>query len=1068
MSFVHLHLHSHYSLLDGMSKVDDIIARAKELNMDSIAITDHGNMYAAIEFYKKAKKAGIKPIIGCELYLAMRTMYDKEAQKDSDYFHLLVFAKNITGYRNLIKLVSLAHLEGFYYKPRIDKTVLREHRDGLIALSGCLTGEIPRALLNKRYDLARRLVQEYLDIFSKENFYLELQHHPEIPEQIMVNEEIKKLAKEFNLRAILTCDSHYPRPEDRDAHDVFLSIQTKSLVDDKERMSMKNADFSIKDPQVIWDDIKNDPDLVLAFQNTSRFAEKCNLELELGTPIFPQFAVPEGETPEGYLRKLVWQGAERKYKEITTEIKQRMEYELNIIINKGFSDYFLIVYDFVHWAREQGILVGTRGSAAGSVVVYALDITDLDPIQYNLIFERFLNPERKMLPDIDIDIADNRRNEVIHYIEDKYGHDRVAQIVTFGIMKARLAVRDVARALGLPYSIGDQISKLIPFNATLDEALAHVSELKDLYDTNPDAKTVMDYAKRFEGVVRHASTHAAGVVIAPGPLTDYTPLQYAARDDSSICTQYDMYAVEDIGLIKIDLLGLANLTVLKNAERIVRKIADSEFDILQVQDGDRATYELLARAETIGIFQLESSGMRRYLKELKPTIFEDILSMIALYRPGPIDAIPDFIAAKCGRKQVAYLHPLLEPILKYTYGVIVTQEQVLEIARKFSGLTYGEADILRKAVGKKIKKLLDEQRDKFVQGAVRTHGIKQALAEKVWEFIEPFARYGFNRAHAARYARIAYQTAYLKVHYPQAFMAALLTSDFGNLDRIAIEITECHRMGITIVPPNVNKSFAEFGVDQETKNIIFSLASIKGVGMGVAEAIQEDRKTNGPYLSLTNFIERMPRQVVNKRTMESLIKSGAFDVFGERAQLLAGIDQMLRVSDSLNRQQSNNQMGLFGQGTRGGGNAVITLPHVPAATVKERMAWEKEFLGLYVSDNPLANYAGMLAKLATPISRLTLSMNGKRVKIGGVIASCRRIVTKNGKPMLFSNLQDCSNRKMEVVVFPDTLAKNPQLWQEDTVVVVEGRLNTRDGELKMICEKALAVSLPNPEAIETV
>ncbi|MEW5805390.1 MAG: DNA polymerase III subunit alpha [Patescibacteria group bacterium] len=1054
MKFVHLHLHSHYSLLDGLSKINEIVNRAKELKMDAIGLTDHGVMYGVVEFYKKATAAGIKPIVGCELYLAKRTLHDKEPQLDSGYFHLLAFAKNQIGYKNLMKLVSIGHLEGFYYKPRIDKNVLRQYHEGLIGTSGCLTGEISRAILNNKKEKARKLVQEYLDIFGQENFYLEVQHHPEIKEQQIVNEEVKKIAKEFGLKMILTCDSHYPRPEDRDAHDVFLSIQTGSKIDDEERMSMKEADFSIKDPEVIWQDIKDDPEMISAFENTVELAEKCNLEINLGEPVMPVFPVPQGEDPKSYLRALVNQGLKDRYPEITKEIKQRAEYELGIIIDKGFADYFLIVQDFVNWAKDNSIFVGPgRGSVAGSIVAYALKITDVDPIEHKIIFERFLNPERKMFPDIDLDFQDNRRQEVIHYIEEKYGKNQVAQILTFGVMKARLAVRDVARALGHPYSLGDQISKLIPFDSKIEEALASSRELKDLYETNPDARQVMDLAKRFEGVVRHASTHAAGIVIAPGEITDYCPLQNAARGDSNICTQYDMYAIEDVGLVKIDILGLANLTTIKNASRIVKKIYNPDFDPDKIPEGDKKAYELLSRGETIGVFQVESSGMQRYLRELKPTVFEDILSMIALYRPGPMDSIPDFIAAKHGKKQVKYLHPGLKPILERTYGVIVTQDQVLEIARSFAGFSYAEADYLRKAVGKKIKSLLNEQKDKFISGAVKTSKVSKDLAQRVWDFIEPFARYGFNRAHSACYARIVYKTAYLKAHYPSAFMAALLTSDFGNLDRVANEINECYRLGIKVTPPSINESFVEFGVVPETGDIIFSLAAIKGVGVGVTEIIQEDRKQNGPYLSLTNFVERMPKNIINKKTMESLIKAGALDEFADRAQLLAGLEETLRFATALSRNNNHNQIGLFGAGMS---KSVIKLPRVPPASKKEKLTWEKEYLGLYLSEHPLSGYKNLLAKLTTPLAELASSkyVNGRRIKIGGVIANCQRIITKTGKPMLFSKLEDYSNTRIEVVVFPSTLEKNPVLWQEDNVVLIEGKLNNSNGDLKVVCERA--------------
>ncbi|KKT88813.1 MAG: polymerase III, alpha subunit protein [Parcubacteria group bacterium GW2011_GWB1_45_10] len=1023
--------------------------------MTSVALTDHGVMYGAVEFYKKSLEAGLKPIVGCEMYLASRTMHDKEPQLDRGYFHFLAFAKNLTGYKNLMKLVSKAHLEGFYYKPRIDKNILRQYSEGLIVTSGCLSGEIPRAILRGRKHDVPRLMEEYLSIFGKENFYLELQHHPEIPEQETVNQEIRKLAKEYGLPMIITADSHYPYPEDREAHDVFLSIQTNSEIDDKERMSMKMADFSIKDPEVIWEYVKNDADMVCAFENTNKLAQQCDLKIEIGKPFLPIFPLPEGETSESFLRKLVYEGLAKRYPEISQEIKDRTEYELEVIIGKGYADYFLIVQDFVNWSRSQGIVVGPgRGSAAGCVVSYAVGITDIDPIKYNLIFERFLNSERNDLPDIDLDFQDNRRDEVIKYIEQKYGENKVAQILTFGVMKARLAVRDVARALGKPYSLGDQISKLIPFNFTIDQALESSRELKELYDSNSEAKDVMDLAKRFEGVVRHASTHAAGIVIAQSELTEFTPLQFAARGDKNICTQYEMHSIQDVGLVKIDILGLANLTTVKNALRIIKKIHGQEIDFNSVPDDDKKTFAMLSKGQTIGLFQVESSGIQRYLRELKPTSFEDILSMIALYRPGPMDSIPDFIAAKHGKKEVRYLHPDLKPILEKTYGVIVTQDQVLEITRKFAGFSYAQADILRKAVGKKIKSLLDEQKDKFISGAMKTSNVSLELATKVWEFIEPFARYGFNRAHSACYAQIVYQTAYLKANYPNIFMAALLTTDFGNLDRVAMEVNECYRLGIKITPPNINKSFVEFGVVPETGEVVFSLAAIKGVGVGVTEAVQDERKNNGPFLSLTNFVERMPKNIINKKTMESLIKAGAFDEFAERAQLLAGLDEILRFASGFSKNSNQNQMGLFGLGAA---KSVIRLPQVEPASKKERLAWEKEYLGLYLSDNPLSGYQNIFAKLATPLAGVVSNnknFSGRRMKIGGVIASCQRILTKTGKPMLFSKVDDYSNTRIEVVVFPSTLEKSPHVWQEDNVILIEGKLDSQHGELKFICEKA--------------
>lgn len=1069
MRFVHLHLHSHYSLLDGLSKIDEIVASVKTLGMEAVALTDHGNLYGAIEFYQKANKEGIKPVIGAELNIAPRSRFDKEVALDSEYFHLPVLCENETGYRNLLQLVTKAHLEGFYYRPRVDKELLREFCDGLIALSGCLSGEIPRAILSGKTERAKTLISEYIDIFTKKNFYLELQHHPEFPEQKKVNDALKEFSKEFNLPLVVTADAHYPKKEDKDAHDILLAIQTGAKVDDTERMTMKDADFHIKSADEISKDFTDVPD---ALENTIRVAERCNVVIELDKVILPKFEMPEGQTAindehgdaMGYLREL----AERKFADFydpeNKEAKARLEYELDVITKTGFADYFLIVHDFIEFAKDRGIPTNTRGSAAGSLVSYVLGITTLDPILYGLYFERFLNPERIAPPDIDLDVADSRRSEIIEYIRAKYGKERVAQIITFGVMKARLAVRDVARAMGFPYILGDQISKLIPFNATIDEAMAASRELRDLAETNPDAKTVIETARRLEGVTRHASTHAAGIVISKDPLVNYVPLQQAARNSAEIITQYSMYDIEKIGLLKMDILGLANLTTIKNALRIIKKIHNEEIDLDRVGLQDQKTYELLARGETVGVFQLESSGMTHFLKELKPSCIDDIIAMVSLYRPGPLDAemIPEYINRKHGRKKIEYLDPRMEPILKETYGIIVYQEQLMKIAQVICGFTMPEADTLRKAVGKKIKKLLDEQRDKFVTGAVK-HGLAQAKANRLWEFVEPFARYGFNKAHAASYARIAYQTAWLKTHYPAPFMAALLTSDYGNLDRIAIGVAEANRMGIKIIPPSVNKSFVEFGVMPETREIIFSLVAIKGIGFGVAEAIQEERNQRGIFASLADFVKRIPRAMVNRKTLECLIKSGAIDEFGERKQMLEGINEILKYADRAHLQKNSSQSSLFGDGPLSNGSG-IKLAQTEPASKQERLRWEKELLGFYLSDHPISGFLPMLAKLTTPLQKITSLMTGpaaeqtrfktdKRFTIGGMVASSKQIVTKTGKPMLFSQIEDMG-AKIEVVVFPDILAQNPMLWQAENMVLVRGRVDTRHGKLKFICEKA--------------
>jgi DNA polymerase-3 subunit alpha len=1048
MRFVHLHLHSHYSLLDGLSKIDDIVLRVKELGMDSVALTDHGNLYGAIEFYQKAKQNGIKPIIGCELYLAPRSRFDKEPGIDSEYFHLPVLCRSETGYKNLLHLVTKSHLEGFYYKPRVDKELLQMYSEGLIALSGCLSGEIPRAILAGNIKKARNLISEYIKIFGKENFVLELQHHPEFPEQQKVNEVLKEFSKEFGLMMVVTVDAHYTRKEDKEVHDVLLAIQTGAKVDDAERLTMKDADFYIKAPEEIEADFSDIPQ---ALENTAKIADFCNLELKFGEPILPKFPVPEGKTSMEYLRELVEVGIKQRFSEIGPEIKQRIDYELSVIEKTGFADYFLIVADFINWAKNNDIAVGPgRGSVTGSLVAYALKITEINPLSYGLLFERFLNPERPTMPDIDVDFQDDKRDEVIRYVVQKYGPDYVAQICTFGVMKAKLAVRDVARALGFPYSLGDSISKLIPFNYSIDEALEASAELRNLIETNPDAKNVVDIARRLEGVVRHASTHAAGVVISREPLVNYVPLQHTVRGENMIMTQYEMHSIEALGLLKIDFLGLANLTVIKNASRIIRKIYDPNFNISNIPLDDKKTFELLSRGETIGVFQLESQGMANYLKELKPSSIYDIVAMVALYRPGPMELIPEYIAAKHGKKKPSYLHPTLEPILKETYGVIVYQEQVQQVAQAFAGYTLGEGYLLIKAIAKKVKSEIENHKIRFIEKAVSL-GRPRQIAEKIFAQIEPFARYGFNKAHSAAYAYIAYQTAYLKAHYPAAFMAALLTSDYNNIDRISIEISECERLGIKIIKPSINKSFVEFGVLPQTGEIIFSLAAIKGIGVGVAEAIQEEREKNGPFGSLEDFLSRMPRSIINKKVLECLIKAGALDEFGERKQMLEGIPEMLRYADEAHKKKVTPQSSLFGDGPSGGPK--LKLPKVEPALKKEYLRWEKEYLGFYVSQNLLSEYMSVLSKIVTPIQKITHLTVGKRITIGGIVSSAKRILTKNGKPMIFSEIEDRGS-KIEVVVFPDVVEKNPLIWQNEKILLLHGRVDVRNGVLQFICEKA--------------
>ncbi len=1429
--FVHLHTHSHYSLLDGLGKVPDLISHAKALGMESLALTDHGVMYGVIEFYKECKNKGLKPIIGAETYLAPRRMEDKVTKIDTKPYHLVLLVKNKTGYQNLVKIISQAHLVGHYYKPRVDKVLLKKYADGLIAMSACFFGEIPQLAANKNLAKAAEAIKQYQDIFGRDNFYLELQDHPEIPEQKIVNQGLIELSKKTGAELVATADIHYIHPEDREAHEVLLAVQTGKNLDDENRMSLKEANLSMRSPEEMAQAFKDVPE---AISNTLKIAEKCDLNLEFGKPILPEFNKPEGETSKSYLEKKIKEGLKQRFKKVTPEIQQRIDYELQVIEKTHFEDYFLIVADYVNFAKTHKIMVGPgRGSAAGSLVSYCLNITDLNPLEYDLLFERFLNPERIAPPDIDLDFADKRRDEVIKYISQKYGTDRVAQIITFGTMASRGSVRDTGRALGMAYSDVDKIAKLIPFGLTLEQTMSTTSELQDLYKKDAGVKKLMDMARKLEGVARHASTHAAGLVIAKDSLTNYVPLQYSPRGLQEVITQYAMNDLEAIGLIKMDLLGLANLTILENAIRIIRKTKNQEIDLSTLPIDDPETYALLSRAESTGVFQLEclsgetivsnttikklcerrnkeklqsvyldegkvhknqiinvlkgkekdlytlitennwyikaskdhyfltkngwkkmediqigeevllkehakhlvfntcelckkqidgqkegkskfcyrcsasfyknpkkeisrekirkarmrfyqdggkpwnygltaetnnilrktsqkislalagrsledlwgkekaekfkkahsernkgannpmfgktpphrkggfrndlghyvrssweadfarilrlhhinyqyepktfrlvktdgevlnytpdfyipsqhtfyeikgwlheqdaekiklfqeqyphtnlvlinttkfaefalkyktlvkwecprtpvkqsfkfikvrgkkysgreqtydiamkspgnnfvangflvhnSDGMKRYLKELRPSVFEDIIAMVALYRPGPIKLIPDYISGKRGKRKITYLHPKLEPILKNTYGIAVYQEQVLQIARDIAGFSLGEADILRKAIGKKIKKLLMEQQQKFVEDA-KKNGVAASVAEKLFHFIEPFAEYGFNRAHAACYAMIAYQTAYLKAHFPSEFLAALMTSEQNNLDKLSIAINEAERIKIKVLPPDVNESFEEFGIVKDTGNIRFGLAAIKNVGFGAAEAIVEERKVSGPYQSFEDFLKRLGNQVLNKKIIESLAKAGALDNFAERNQILMNIEIILKFIGHKTA-VSDSQMGLFGKAAMAENLTLKMAPIEPAAK-KQKLSWEKELLGMYVSEHPLKGMEKILQKYAKPINEIS-SQDGRQVKAVGIITSISKITTRSKEPMLFAGLEDTTART-EILVFPKILKKDSAIWRAENIVLVEGRTNTKDGVLKIIAESVEEINL-NPE-----
>ena len=1055
--FTHLHVHSHYSLLDGLSKIDELLDYTKELGMDAIALTDHGVLYGAVEFYKKAKEKGIKPIIGVEVYMAYESMNERRPNIDDKRYHFILLAKNEEGYKNLVKLVTKAHLEGFYYKPRIDEKLLAKHAKGLIALSACIQGKIPRLILSKKIEEAEKLALYYQDLFGKDSFYLELQHHPNLPKQDTVNQGLKALSKKLNIPLVATNDTHYLKPEDAEAQDVLMLINTGANLNDPERLTLQGDNFSLKSPKEMEEAFKDVPE---ALGNTQKIADLCNWELELGKTKLPHFEVPNGKAPEVYLEELCLQGLEKRLGvKPLDEAKERLAYELSVIKQTGFASYFLIVQDFVNWAKQNRIVVGPgRGSVGGSLVAYVLNITNVDPIKHDLLFERFLNPSRLSLPDIDLDFTDRRRDEVIEYVAQKYGRDRVAQIITFGTMAARAVIRDVGRALGYPYAYCDQLAKMIPFGSTLRETLKEVHEFKEMYETDNQAKRLIDLAQKLEGVVRHASTHACGVVISADPLDEHVPLQHPTQDDKTIVTQYEMHAIEDLGLLKMDFLGLKNLTIIEDTLARIYVIRREKVDIENIPFDNQKTYRLFQQANTTSIFQLESEGMKRYLKELKPTEFEDIVAMVALYRPGPIQFIPDYIARKHGKKTITYLHPKLKPILEKTQGICIYQEQLMQIARDLAGFTLAEADVLRKAIGKKIKTLLDSQHEKFVKGAIE-NGIAQDAAQKIWEWILPFARYGFNRSHSAAYAMIAYQTAYLKANYPVEFMASALTSEKTDVERIAVLIGECKKMEIEVLPPNINESLKNFTVVPDENKIRFGLLAIKNVGEHIVDTIVAERKAGGPFQSMGNFISRVGAQDLNKKSLESLIKTGAFDEFAERNQLLHNMERLLEWARETKKSKASGQQGLFDKSDIFT-NEISLLPASPVSN-RELLNWEKELLGLYVTSHPLEDYRKIFEKNTVPLARIGsgtlesydyITGKFKKIRVGVIISDIRKIITKTGKPMLFLKVEDLTD-KIEVVTFPTVLEKNPTAFQKNKIVFISGRLDNRNGETKLIAEE---------------
>lgn len=1060
--YVHLHNHSHFSILDGLQKIPEMVAKTKEYGMEAIAVTDHGTMGAAIELYKKAKAEGIKPIIGSEFYVAARKHTDKEKDKDKERFHLILLATNEVGYKNLCKLTTISYRDGYYFKPRIDHDLIRQYSEGVICLSGCIGGEVGDALRNGHRDKAIKLIELYKDIFG-DRYYLELQdhgHHWE--EQKKINDQLLELSKELDVPAVVTCDAHYLEHGDQDVHEVLLCVSTASNLDDPNRFSLKDTNLFLTDPNDIIERWKDHPELIL---NTKKIADCCNLEFELGKILIPKFETQDGSSEEEALHKMVWQGLAWRFggvkeqdrfqlsiedarKTLSADIVERTEYELSVINNMGFNGYFLIVQDFINWGKEQGIIFGPgRGSAAGSIIAYALRITEIDPLKYDLLFERFLNPDRISMPDIDIDIQDSRRSEVIQYCVEKYGTERVANIGTYGIMAARAAVRDVGRVLGIPLWKVDALAKMVPppvqgRHIPLKKSLEDNNDLKKAYQ-DPDNKQILDIAVRLEGTIRNAGVHAAGVVIAPSDITDFAPL-YVAKN-GGLATQYTMNPIEDLGLLKMDFLGLSNLTIINNALRIIRKVYGKEIDIDTLPLDDPKTFELLQRADTTGIFQLESGGMRKYLKQLIPKTFEDIAAMTALYRPGPIQFIPDFIERKNGKQEVTYDHPGFENALKNTYGILVYQEQFMQISKDMCGFTGGQADTLRKAVGKKNRAMMDKVKPDFVEGMISHSGVKREFAEKFWSQLEAFADYCFNKSHSVCYGLIAYQTAYLKAHYPDAFMAALMTSDADNIDRLTIEISDCKKIGINVNVPDVNQSFADFAIVKDESTIRFGLGAIKNVGHGAAERIIEERDLNGTFKDLEDFFVRIPSSAVNKKVVESLIKTGGFDSFDySRQDLLNQLESLISFSQRRDKEALSNQANLFGDSTDSQTklNLVKTEHEAPE---HERLAWERELLGLYLSSHPLDKYKAYLEHHTEDISELKPEeVDGASGVVGGTIAASREITTKKGDKMAFMTVADLGG-EIELIIFPQAYLKFATVLNKpNAVIIAKGKFDAKD------------------------
>ena len=1086
--FVHLHNHTHHSVLDGLSKIPALMDTVKGMGMEAVALTDHGTMSGTIEFYKAARAVGVKPILGMEAYVASRSRHDRDPQKDKARYHLIILAMNNQGYQNLMRLSSKANLEGMYYKPRIDRELLQEYNEGLIILSGCASSELGENLRADNYEEAKSIAAWYKSVFG-DRYYLEVQDHghPDSKTawdvQTKINGYLEKISVDLDIPLVLTSDGHYLTHEDQAAHEILLCVGTGSYLSDEKRMSLIDFELHVTDPNELierWGSTHPE-----AIANSKIIADRCNVELELGKILIPTFETPEGHDEKSYLHLLVYRGLAWRYGELTQEktenlsieearkltpaaALERADYELGVIERMGFNGYFLIVQDFINWGKNQGIIFGPgRGSAAGSIVSYAIRITELDPLLYDLLFERFLNPDRISMPDVDIDIQDTRRDEVIAYCTQKYGTERVANIVTFGTMAARAAVKDVARVLQVPYGESDRLAKLIPQpvqgrHLPLVKSIVDDPDLKREYETNETSKRVLDYAIRLEGTIRSHGVHAAGVVIAPDDVVNFAPVEMSQK--GVVATQYPMGPVEEIGLLKMDFLGLSTLTIINNALRIIKKVYEVDIDLAKIPLEDKATFELFQRGDTTGVFQLESAGMKRYLRELKPTVFDDIIAMVALYRPGPMQFIDDFIKRKHGEREITYMHPRMEDSLKSTYGILVYQEQVMQISKDLSGFTGGEADTLRKAIGKKNVEMMGKMKARFIEGAASESGADKDDMEIFWKQLEDFAAYCFNKSHAACYGLISYWTAYLKAHFPDAFMAAVMTSDADDTDRLAIEMNECKQMGIKVLLPDVNESFVEFAVVPHKKQIRFGMAAVKGVGTAAVEEILRARES-GKFATIEDFARRVSTSRFNKKAWDSLIKTGGFDTLADRSDLLFNLETIQGFASKIQKEAISGQTDLFG----GMANMASVQPKVALATApvkhteKERLTWERELLGLYISAHPLDHYAAYFEEQAIPLMEMTPDMDGRTLTIGGLISTVRSIVTKSGTKMAFVKLED-KTHETELIIFPKLYEIIGAKLIQDTVIRASGKATSRDKEgnptsdVKMIVDEIQIVN----------